>query len=194
VSVGLPILLVCAGTAAAQAPLLDDVLATKAITCTICHGPDGNSRWDAVPSIAGMNAAYFKKQMQDYAAGRRPSPEMEPWAKQVLDIGLDDITVYFARQKFRPSPVPVAADAVERGRQAVDRCVTCHGRDGKGDPTRNIPSLAGQPPGYLREQVMLFKQDKRNPGDAALKEMKAVLQNIPDATLADLAAYYSSLR
>ena len=56
------------------------------------------------------------------------------------------------------------------------------------------PSLAGQPPGFLREQMLLFKQDKRNPGDPALKAVKALMLTIPDETFTDLAAYYSSLR
>ena len=57
-----------------------------------------------------------------------------------------------------------------------------------------IPSLAGQAPGYLREQMLLFKQDRRSPGDPALAAVKALLKTIPDETFADLAAYYSSLR
>jgi len=56
------------------------------------------------------------------------------------------------------------------------------------------PSLAGQPPGFLRDQMLLFKQDKRNPGDPALKAVKALMLTIPDETFTDLAAYYSSLR
>ena len=66
--------------------------------------------------------------------------------------------------------------------------------NGKGDAAKQIPSLAGQPPGFLREQMLLFKQDTRNPGDPALKAVKALMQTIPDETLTDLAAYYSSLR
>ncbi len=42
--------------------------------------------------------------------------------------------------------------------------------------------------------MLLFKQDRRNPGDAALAALKALMKTIPDDTFADLAAYYSSLR
>jgi hypothetical protein len=42
--------------------------------------------------------------------------------------------------------------------------------------------------------MLLFKADKRSPGDAALRELKAVIRPVPEATLADLAAYYSSLK
>jgi cytochrome c553 len=88
----------------------------------------------------------------------------------------------------------VDAAAVERGRAAAAVCVACHGPAGKGDPARGIPSLAGQAPGFLRDQIRLFKQDARNPGDAALIALKAIMKTVPDERIPDLAAYYSSLR
>ena len=57
-----------------------------------------------------------------------------------------------------------------------------------------MPRSPASRPGYLRNQMVLFKADKRSPGDEAVKKMKAALKAIPDETLADLAAYYSSLR
>jgi cytochrome c553 len=57
-----------------------------------------------------------------------------------------------------------------------------------------VPDLTGQPPGYLKNQMLLFKADKRSPGDAQLKVVKTLMQSIPDDQLADLAAYWSSVR
>jgi cytochrome c553 len=42
--------------------------------------------------------------------------------------------------------------------------------------------------------MLLFKADTRVPGDPTLAATKALLKSIPDGQLADLAAYYSSLR
>lgn len=173
---------------------LDNPGFAKSLTCAACHGVGGNSRSDSMPIIAGSSPAYFKKQIEAYAAGRRTSPEMEPYAKMVLQVGLDDVARYFAEQKMQPTPIAADPAAVARGRAAAAQCVICHGQDGKGDPVKLIPSLAGQPPGYLREQMLLFKQDKRSPGDAPLKAMKTLMQSISDESFADLAAYYSSLR
>ena len=173
---------------------LDNPGFAKSLTCSACHGSDGNSRSDSMPIIAGMDVAYFKKQIDAYATGKRPSPEMEPFAKRVQVLGVDQVAAYFREQKMRPSPVAVDAAAVARGRAAAAQCAVCHGADGKGNAAMVSPALAGQPPGYLRDQMLLFKQDKRNPGDAALKAMKQIMVPIPDATFADLAAYYSSLR
>jgi cytochrome c553 len=178
----------------AAAGPLDHPGFAKSLTCSACHGVAGNSRSDSMPIIAGMDPAYFKKQIEAYAAAKRPSPEMEPYAKMILALGVDDIARYFAEQRRQPTPIAVNQAAVERGRVASAPCVICHGPDGKGDTAKLIPSLAGQPPGYLRDQMVLFKQDRRNPGDAQLKALKVLMQGIPDETLTDLAAYYASLR
>ena len=196
------VLIAAAGIAAAAvaaraqtpAPMPFETAAARVVTCAACHGVNGNSRSDTMPILAGMDAAYFKKQIQAYAANGRPSPEMGPYAKQVLDIGVDTVAGFFAAQAMEPTPVKVDAAAVERGRAASASCLICHGANGKGDAAKGIPSLAGQPPGYLREQIRLFKQDARSPGDASLAAAKALMKTVPEAQEADLAAYYSSLR
>jgi cytochrome c553 len=179
--------------AAPAQPRQDDVPALKAVTCAACHGPAGNSRSDSMPILAGMDAAYFTKQIHDYARGARPSPEMEPYAKQALAQGLDEIAAFFARQTMERTPIRSDSGAVTRGRAAAAACVVCHGADGKGDRARLVPALAGQPPGYLRAQMLRLKRDERSPRDEALKAVKALMKDIPDDRLADLAAYYSSL-
>ncbi len=190
----LAVLLTVGASSAAAAGPVDSPGFTKVFTCSACHGAGGNSPSDAMPILAGMYPAYFKKQIEDYAAGRRPSPEMEPYAKMVLGLGVDEIANYFASQSRQRMPIRVPATAVERGKAAATQCVMCHGTDGRGDPAKLIPNLAGQPPGYLREQMLLFKADKRSPGDPNVTALKALMKTIPDLTFTDLAAYYSSLR
>lgn len=182
------------GSAAHAAGPLDERGALQSVTCTACHGQAGNSRSSAMPIIAGQDAAYLKKQIADYAAGKRLSAEMEPYAKQVLNLGVDDVAAYFASRRREPTPIQAPADAVARGRSAAAQCAACHGPQGQGDVAKLIPSLAGQAPGYLREQMLLFKQDRRSPGDPVLTAVKALMKTLPDETFGDLAAYYSSLR
>jgi cytochrome c553 len=180
-------------TADAGAGPLDTPGYDKAFSCSACHGSAGNSRTEAMPILAGMSPAYFKKAIEDYAAGRRPSPEMEPYSKMVRALGVDEVAAYFAAQRREPPAGKVDRAAVARGRAAATQCVTCHGDSGKGDTARVIPDISGQPVGYLRNQLLLFKADRRSPGDEALTKMKALVKAIADDTLADLAAYYSSL-
>jgi len=71
----------------ADAGPLDSPGASKALVCSACHGFGGNSPGNTVPILAGMSPAYFKKAIRDYAEGKRPSPEMEPYSKYVLQSG-----------------------------------------------------------------------------------------------------------
>jgi len=187
---GVTLMLAASGAVAGP---LDAPGYTKAFACSACHGPGGNSRAEATPVLAGMPAWYFKKAIEDYASGRRPSAEMEPFAKMVKQQGVDDVAGYFAGQPRERATTKVDRAAADRGRGAAAACAACHGDDGRGSEARGVPSLAGQPAGYLKNQMLLFKTEKRSPGDAALTQVKAVMKPLDDATLADLAAYYASL-
>ena len=181
------------GAARAAGPL-DDPAFAKVITCAACHGANGNSRSDLMPIIAGLDPAYFKRQIENYATGKRPSPEMEPYAKEIQFLGLDQIAAYFAAQKRQPTPIRVSPEAAAKGKATAAQCVICHGPDGKGDAARLIPGLTGQPPGYLAQQMLLFKLDTRDPAEPLLAAKKALMRIIPDNQFPELAAYYSSLR
>jgi cytochrome c553 len=193
-SVVLSLLMVLLAAGTSFAGPLDAPGATKALTCSACHGLGGLSVSNAMPILAGIEPAYFKKAIADYAAGKRPSPEMEPYAKAVQLLGVDELAGYFAAQKKEPTPIRADAAAVERGKVAAAQCALCHGPDGRGDAAKMIPDLRGQPPGYLKSQMLLFKADKRSPGDPNLKALKALMATISDQTFDDLAAYFSSVR
>jgi cytochrome c553 len=188
---GVTLMLAASGAAAGP---LDAPGYAKAFACSACHGFGGNSRTDATPVLAGMSPWYFKKAIEDYVSGRRVSPEMEPFAKMVKQQGVDDVAGYFAAQpRENTTTAKIDRASAGRGRTAAAACAACHGADGRGDEQRAVPSLAGQPPGYLKNQMLLFKADKRSPGDVPLTQMKVLMKSIDDATLADLAAYYASL-
>lgn len=187
----LVLLLVAAPAAAGP---LDHPGYTKAFSCSACHGFAGNSRSATMPILAGMNATYLRKALQDYASGKRVSPEMEPYAKMAIHLGADDVAAYFAAQTRQPTTVAVDPAAVARGKTAAQQCASCHGPAGKGDASKGVPDLTGQPPGYLQSQMQLFKADRRSPGDDPLKAMKALMKTLPDDQIADLAAYFSTQR
>src|SRR2546426_10843297 len=83
-------LLLLALTGTAGAGPLDGPGAPTAVICSACHGFAGQSQSNTMPILAGMAPWYFKKAIQDFAAGKRTSPEMEPYAKMVLQFGVDD--------------------------------------------------------------------------------------------------------
>ena len=193
-SVMLAVLVMLVASGSAFAGPLDTPGATKALTCAACHGQGGQSPSNTMPILAGISTEYFKKAIEDYATGKRPSPEMEPYAKAVKVLGVDEVAGYFAAQKKEPTPIRADTAAAERGKAAAAPCAICHGPDGRGDAAKTIPDLRGQPPGYLKSQMLLFKADKRSPGDPNLKVLKALMATIPEPMLDDLAAYFSSVR
>jgi cytochrome c553 len=180
---------------AAEATSLDSPGASKSMVCSACHGAGGNSPGNTVPTIAGMPPNYFKKAIRDYADGKRPSPEMEPFSKYIQQAGLDEIAAYFAAQKKQPTLVKVNPQAAKRGAALAGQCTACHNAQTERDPGTDFPVLRGQPPGYLTTQLLILKEDKRKLEDAGLDELKKkMLRPLSDEQLADLAAYFSSLR
>src|SRR5262249_48294413 len=129
-----------------------------------------------------------------YAGGKRPSAEMEPYAKMAIELGVDDVASYFGSQTRMPTTSAIDRAAAERGKAASAACAACHGPTGKGDSAKAIPDITGQPAGYLKNQLLLFKADKRSPGDPAVMQPKAIIKGLSDETLADLAAFYASQR
>jgi cytochrome c553 len=179
----------------AAAGPLDSPGAQKALVCSACHGFAGNSPGNTVPIIAGMSPNYFKKAIKDYAEGRRPSPEMEPYSKYVLQAGIDEIADYFAQQTRQRATTKVDPSAAKRGAPLAGQCAACHGANGEGDAFRAVPAIAGQPPGYLQLQLTILKENKRKLEDVTVDEAKrTMLKPLSEADLAGLAAYFSSLK
>jgi cytochrome c553 len=73
---------------------------TKSIasTCMSCHGPGGKSL-GAIPSLAGLEKAYFVKAMKDFKAGTRPSTIMKRHASGYTDAEFEAMGAYFAGLK-----------------------------------------------------------------------------------------------
>ena len=181
---------------AAGAGPLDSPGAQKSLVCSACHGFGGNSPGNHVPILAGMNPDYFKKAIKDYAEGKRPSPEMEPYSKYVLQSGLDEIAGFFAGQKIATAGKgKIDAKAASRGAALAAQCAACHGPKGEGDTARITPALRGQPAGFLHAQIAQFAGDKRKLEDAGSDETKKrIFKGLADKDFADLAAHYASLK
>ena len=196
ISIALTVFVLLFAAFNASAGPLDSPYAAKALVCSACHGFGGNSPGSTIPILAGMAPNYFKKAIKDYAEGKRPSPEMEPYSKYVLQFGVDDIAAYFAAQKKQP-PARVKADAkaLSRGTTLASQCAACHGPKGEGDADRGIPAMHGQPAGYLQAQMALFASDKRKLEDAGLDEAKKrIFKGLSESDLVDLAVYYATLK
>jgi len=78
------------------------------------------------------------------------------------------------------------ADA-QSGRAKARACVVCHGEFGM-SVLPNAPNLAGQPEGYLAEQLKAYRSGKR-PNEV----MSVIAKPLTDAEIADLSAWFASI-
>lgn len=136
--------------------------------CFTCHGLDGQGDGAAAPRLAGLDAGYLQKQMEDYASGLRPDDQMTRIAKALDADSRRKVAAWYAAL-----PAPQSAAATEEEPPAVYRngdpsrgivaCAACHGADGQGTGNGGNPQIAGQPFAYTLEQIERWKSgDRRN--------------------------------
>jgi cytochrome c553 len=70
--------------------------------------------------------------------------------------------------------------------QRVMACTVCHGKEGRAASDGYYPRIAGKPAGYLYNQLINFRDGKRT-----YPVMTAMLDNMPDAYLREIAQYFS---
>jgi cytochrome c553 len=81
------------------------------------------------------------------------------------------------------------AQAVDAGKtKALQVCAVCHGPAGI-TTMANTPNLAGQPDMYLAQQLRDYKSGKRSHA-----VMAVIAQPLTDEEIANLAAFYASVK
>jgi len=80
-----------------------------------------------------------------------------------------------------------AAGDAAAGKDKATACAMCHGPNGEG--TQMAPKLAGEDPAKFVQALGDYKSGKK---DNAM--MKAQVGSLSDADMANLAAYYASLK
>jgi len=68
----------------------------KALACQTCHGLDGKAKIPEAPNLAGQNAIYLVKALEDYRSGARKNDMMSLVAPTLKDQDIDDLAAYFA--------------------------------------------------------------------------------------------------
>lgn len=168
------LLLLLAGSATAGA-VTAQTLASQgngrgAPPCQSCHGADGGGQAAAgFPRLAGLDAAYLGKQLDDYAKGTRADAVMQPIARALSADERRAVAAYYDRLAAPATPVAAqpAADGpgatlARRGRwsRRVPACEQCHGPGGVGVGA-NFPPLAGQPAAYIQAQLQAWQRGTR---------------------------------
>ncbi len=160
----------------------------KSSSCRSCHGANGNSPFEGIPSLAGQPAPYIQSQIQLYKNHYRHLPDMTAAVAHLSDEDIADIAAYFTGQK--PSPPPAATDRARfaKGRKLTQgqKCNTCHRPTFAGE--NRIARLAGQREDYLLKAMNDFKSGTRS-GVGEVMPDKFNNASVPDM---EAIAYYLS--
>ena len=187
--------------AAAPASKGDPKAAESIVTkvCVACHTATGNSTTAANPKIAGLNAEYINKQLNDFKSGERKNAVMAGIVKDLSAQDMQNLAAHFSSQQPKPGTsknqeLALIGEKIYRGGvqgAGVPACASCHGAQGKGIPTQ-FPRLAGQHADYVYTQLNAFRLGTRQ-NDAA-KMMQSIATKMTDADMKAVAAYVQGLR
>lgn len=67
-------------------------------------------------------------------------------------------------------------------------CVACHGREGRATNQGYFPRIAGKPAGYLYQQLLNFRDGRRN-----YPPMARLLEPLSDAYLLEMAQHFAAI-
>ena len=164
-------------------------------SCMYCHGAAGDIDDPGVPAIAGQSAAYLRKQLRDYRAGRRVDPErLMTSATDLLDAEDDAVVAAFFAGRATPGKdlAPQPSDATPgarlywRGKPGMVACVACHPPRAWSAPF-DYPYLQGLHPAYLEAQLRAYRGGRRT--NDAWGVMRGIAAALSDAELRALATY-----
>lgn len=173
----------------------------RAITCTACHGAEGNSANPLWPNIAGQNANYVAAQLKAFKNGERTDPLMGPQALTLSDQDINDLAVYFeslpAAAMAVANPATVGkGEALYRGGDSssgVAACLACHGPSGDGNPAANYPAIQGQHATYTAKQLRAYASGERTT-DGKTRIMRDIAERLSTNDVEALASYIQGLR
>jgi len=166
--------------------------------CALCHSLDGVSHMPKFPKLAGQEAAYIVKQLDDFRGGRRANGggQMQAMAASLALQELEVVARYFSELPppggAGEAPVDAAAQSLFTAgdpARGVPACLLCHAANRVA--ASGAPRIEAQHAGYLEKQLTDFKEGRRgnDPGGV----MQAVAGALTLEEIHSLAGYLSSL-
>lgn len=173
----------------------------KALTCTACHGPAGNSSNALWPNIAGQNAPYTLAQLMAFKDGTRKDPLMSSQAMLLSAEDMADLAVYFeslpaAAQSVADANLIARGEALFRGgdkEKGTAACMACHGPTGRGNPAAKYPALNGQHAAYTAKQLRAYAAGTRET-DGKTRVMREIAARLDNDDIEAISSYVQGLK
>jgi cytochrome c553 len=164
----------------------------KAELCAGCHGDNGISQTENIPSLAGQLDQFIQWQLVFFRAGTRKNEQMQPIVEQLNNDDIRNLGAYFAQlappKASKPDDNP---DLSKKGAQAAAgrRCASCHTDSFAG--TKAVARIAGQREEYLVKALRDYKSGVRAGG--AMAAMADVAYPLSEEEIEALAHYLAYL-
>jgi sulfide dehydrogenase cytochrome subunit len=172
--------------------------------CADCHGVNGASTDSEVPIIGGYSSEFMAENLGAYKTRDRDCPATKfrtglkkgattDMCEIVQNFSDDDIKAvadYFAKQPFVRAKQKFDAALAEKGKELhQEKCEKCHSEGGT-VASDDVGLPAGQWTAYLRRACHEFRDGKR----PVPKKMKAMLDELDEASIEALLNYYASFQ
>src|SRR3954447_24728228 len=164
----------------------------KAELCVGCHGENGISQIENIPSLAAQPDQFIQWQLVYFRAGTRKNEQMQPVVEQLNNEDIRNLGAYFAQlappKAAKPDDNP---DLSKKGAQAAAgrRCASCHTDNYAG--TKAVARVAGQREEYLVKALHDYKAGLRSGGGQAA--MADVAYPLSEEEITALAHYLAHL-
>ena len=163
----------------------------KAEMCIGCHGENGVSQMENIPSLAGQQDQFIQWQLVYFRAGSRKNEQMQPIVEQLNNDDIRNLGAYFASLTPPKGAQDDNPDLSKKGEMAAKgrRCASCHTDSYAG--TKAVARVAGQREDYLVKALHDYKSGVRSGGGMAA--MAEVAYPLSEEEISALAHYLSRL-
>jgi cytochrome c553 len=164
----------------------------KAELCVGCHGENGISQTENIPSLAAQPDQFIQWQLVYFRAGSRKNEQMQPIVEQINNEDIRNLGAYFASlAPPKPAQPDNDPDLSKKGAQAAAgrRCASCHTDTFAG--TKAVARIAGQREEYLVKALHDYKSGVRSGGGQAA--MADVAYPLSEEEIVALAHYLAHL-
>ena len=173
---------------AATPALAADSIEGLVRTCYGCHGTNGVSVGHSMPSIGGLSETYLLNIMTQWKTGECYSAVMGRLLKGYTDQEIAALAAHYAKQPWHPAAQALDAKLVAQGKDAIDRCSSCHGDTGAPDED-DTPRLTGQWAKYMELELAKYRDDAIK---MPHKKMRTNAKKLDEVDVAAAAAHYAS--
>ncbi|MDB5567985.1 MAG: cytochrome c4 [Tardiphaga sp.] len=163
----------------------------KAELCSGCHGENGISQTENVPSLAAQPDLFVQWQLIFFRSGTRKNEQMQPIVEQLSNEDVRNLGAYFASLPPAGKKPDDNPDLSQKGAQAAvgRRCASCHTDTYAG--TKAVARVAGQREEYLLKALHDYKSGVRAGGGMAA--MADVAYPLSEEEITALAHYLAHL-